>query len=212
MADRSFSHAIAEGDGISVIAAVDDRRIGPSRGSRSAPKPSSCAAIRRAVREATVAADPLARRRPVRARPPRRPTRYLLVFDSFDDDDGQLEQLHQPRDSRSGSTAPSRCATRKSSSRRSNASTRRSSCCRRPRATTTRTPLEVVLDLLAAVPAGKLAIADLPLTTPDEVQELEHAGCDAVIVHGRRHRRRSPAARRPRSDRIRRETAVPCPA
>ena len=37
------------------------------------------------------------------------------------------------------------------------------------------TPLEVVLDLLAAVPAGKLAIADLPLTTPDEVQELEYA-------------------------------------
>ena len=44
------------------------------------------------------------------------------------------------------------------------------------------TPLEVVLDLLAAVPAGKLAIADLPHTTPHEVRELEHAGCDAVIV------------------------------
>jgi indole-3-glycerol phosphate synthase len=46
-------------------------------------------------------------------------------------------------------------------------------------------PLEVVLDLLANVPAGKLAIADLPLTTPYEVQELERAGCDAVIVHAR---------------------------
>ncbi len=45
-------------------------------------------------------------------------------------------------------------------------------------------PLEAVLDLLAAVPAGKLAIADLPLTTPDDVLELERAGCDAVIVHG----------------------------
>jgi len=45
------------------------------------------------------------------------------------------------------------------------------------------TPLEVVLDLLAAVPAGKLAIADLRLTTLDEVQELERAGCDGVIVH-----------------------------
>jgi indole-3-glycerol phosphate synthase len=43
-------------------------------------------------------------------------------------------------------------------------------------------PLEVVLDLLAAVPAGKLAIADLPLVTPRESQELELAGCDAVIV------------------------------
>ena len=46
------------------------------------------------------------------------------------------------------------------------------------------TPLEIVLDLLAAVPAGKLAIADLALTTRDEVLELERAGCDAVIVHG----------------------------
>jgi hypothetical protein len=32
------------------------------------------------------------------------------------------------------------------------------------------------------VPAGKLAIADLPLVTPRESQELESAGCDAVIV------------------------------
>ena len=44
------------------------------------------------------------------------------------------------------------------------------------------TPLEIVLDLLAAVPAGKLAIADLPLVTPRETEELELAGCDAVIV------------------------------
>jgi indole-3-glycerol phosphate synthase len=44
-------------------------------------------------------------------------------------------------------------------------------------------PLEAVLELLAEVPAGKLAIADLAVTTEDEVQELERAGCDAVIVH-----------------------------
>ena len=44
--------------------------------------------------------------------------------------------------------------------------------------------LESVLELLlAAVPAGKLAIADLAVTTEDEVQELERAGVDAVIVH-----------------------------
>ena len=42
----------------------------------------------------------------------------------------------------------------------------------------------MLLDLLAAVPAGKLAIADLPLSTRDEVLELEQAGFDAVIVHG----------------------------
>jgi len=44
-------------------------------------------------------------------------------------------------------------------------------------------PLDAVLELLAEVPAGKLAIADLAVTTEDEVQELERAGCDAVIVH-----------------------------
>jgi indole-3-glycerol phosphate synthase len=43
--------------------------------------------------------------------------------------------------------------------------------------------LEAVLELLAEVPAGKLAIADLAVTTEHEVQELERAGCDAVIVH-----------------------------
>jgi indole-3-glycerol phosphate synthase len=43
-------------------------------------------------------------------------------------------------------------------------------------------PLESVLDLLPDIPAGKLAIADLEVTTPDEIAELERAGVDAVIV------------------------------
>jgi indole-3-glycerol phosphate synthase len=43
-------------------------------------------------------------------------------------------------------------------------------------------PLENVLDLLPEIPAGKLAIADLAVTTPDEIAELERAGVDAVIV------------------------------
>jgi len=43
-------------------------------------------------------------------------------------------------------------------------------------------PLENVLELLPDIPAGKLAIADLDVTTPDEIAELERAGVDAVIV------------------------------
>ena len=43
-------------------------------------------------------------------------------------------------------------------------------------------PLESVLDLLPDIPAGKLAIADLEVTTRDEIAELERAGVDAVIV------------------------------
>jgi hypothetical protein len=43
-------------------------------------------------------------------------------------------------------------------------------------------PLEGVLDLLPDVPVGKLVIAELPVTTRADVDELERAGIDAVIV------------------------------
>jgi NAD(P)H-dependent flavin oxidoreductase YrpB (nitropropane dioxygenase family) len=43
-------------------------------------------------------------------------------------------------------------------------------------------PLERVLELLPDVPAGKLAIADIGAGTRDEVEELERAGVDGVIV------------------------------
>jgi indole-3-glycerol phosphate synthase len=42
--------------------------------------------------------------------------------------------------------------------------------------------LDRVLELLPDVPAGKLAIAELPVTTRDEVVALERAGVDAVLV------------------------------
>jgi indole-3-glycerol phosphate synthase len=44
------------------------------------------------------------------------------------------------------------------------------------------THVERILDLLPDVPAGKLAIADLPATTRQEVLALERAGIDAVLV------------------------------
>jgi hypothetical protein len=45
-----------------------------------------------------------------------------------------------------------------------------------------RAPLERVLDLLPDVPAGKLAIADIQARSREEVEELERAGVDGVIV------------------------------
>ena len=42
--------------------------------------------------------------------------------------------------------------------------------------------VERVLDLLPDVPAGKLAIADVGAGTREEVEELERAGVDGVIV------------------------------
>jgi NAD(P)H-dependent flavin oxidoreductase YrpB (nitropropane dioxygenase family) len=45
-------------------------------------------------------------------------------------------------------------------------------------------PLDAVLELLPDVPAGKLAIAQVDVTTRDEVLALERAGVDAVLVQG----------------------------
>jgi indole-3-glycerol phosphate synthase len=42
--------------------------------------------------------------------------------------------------------------------------------------------LEHALELLQDVPAGKLALAEVGTSAPDEVAELERAGVDGVIV------------------------------
>ena len=181
MAERRFSHALAEGDGISVIAAVEDptsaRAAEEQRAEalvvRGDPSPlrdaSSLPILWRAevsLERASAAADA-----------------YLLVFDALEDDDGRLEALHahavelgldcavEVRDEEELEQALERVDPEiflLSPAERED----------------DETPLEVVLDLLAAVPAGKLAIADLQLTNRDEVLELERAGCDGVIVHG----------------------------
>lgn len=43
-------------------------------------------------------------------------------------------------------------------------------------------PLDRMLELLSDIPAGKLAIAELPAAGPGDVVELERAGYDAVLV------------------------------
>ena len=181
MAQRRFSHAIAEGDGISVIAAVED----PESAKAAEDQRAEALVVRgdpAAVREAS--GLPILWRADVSLeRASSSADAYLLVFDALEDDDGRLEDLHaqavdlgldcavEVRDEEELERALERVdpeifllspAEREEDE----------------------TSLEVVLDLLAAVPAGKLAIADLRLTTPDEVHELERAGCDAVIVHG----------------------------
>jgi indole-3-glycerol phosphate synthase len=175
MAERRFSHAIAEGDGISVIAAVDD-----ADAARAAESQRAEALVVRgdpsAIRDATTL--PILWRADDRFDHAPAADAVMLAFDEDDDsfadkhqravelgldcavavrDEESLELvldqvdpeifLLSPEDGDDGDT-----------------------------------PLETVLDLLANVPAGKLAIADLPLTTPTDVQELERAGCDAVIV------------------------------
>jgi indole-3-glycerol phosphate synthase len=181
MAQRRFSHAIAEGDGISVVAAVED-----ADAARAAEEQRAEALVVRGdpatVRDAS--SLPILWRADVSLeRASAAADAYLLVFDALEEDDGRLEDLHsqalelgldcavEVRDEEELERALERVdpeifllspAEREADE----------------------TPLEVVLDLLAAVPAGKLAIADLELTTRDEVLELERAGCDAVIVYG----------------------------
>ena len=52
------------------------------------------------------------------------------------------------------------------------------------RAETAQAPLDRLLELLPDVPAGKLAIAELAGASREDVEELERAGVDAVLVTG----------------------------
>ena len=179
MADRSFSHAIAEGDGISVIAAVED-----ADAARSAESQRAEALVMRgdptAVREAT--SLPILWRADVSfERASTAADAVMLVFDSLDDDDGRLEQLHQ-RALQLGLDCAVEVRDEEEVERALDRVDPEIFLLSAVEADDDHSPLEIVLELLASVPAGKLAIADLPLTTPRDVQELEYAGCDAVIV------------------------------
>ena len=92
MAHR-FSHAIAEGDGISVIAAVED-----PDSARAAEEQRAEALVVRgdpaSLRDAT--GLPILWRADVSLdEASRTADAYLLVFDAFEEEDGRLEELHQ---------------------------------------------------------------------------------------------------------------------
>ena len=180
MAQR-FSQAIAEGDGISVIAAVED-----ADSARTAEEQRAEALV--------VRGDPL----PIRAASTlpilwradvsledafASADAVMLVFDSLDDDDGKLEELHQ-RALELGLDCAVEVRYEHELERALDRIDPEIFLLSPAERDEDETPLEVVLDMLSAVPAGKLAIADLQLTNRDEVETLERAGCDAVIVHG----------------------------
>jgi len=172
---RSFSHAIAEGDGISVIASVDD-----PDSARSAEAQRAEALLVRAdprpIREASTL--------PIlwRADAPlddavEHADAVLIAFD----DEGRFEELH----ARTVALGLD-CAVEVGNEEDLEEALERIDpeifLLSPSDGDDDETPLELVLDLLAAVPAGKLAIADLPVVTPRETLELEQAGCDAVIA------------------------------
>jgi indole-3-glycerol phosphate synthase len=180
MAHR-FSHAIAEGDGISVIAAVDD-----PESARAAEEQRAEALVVRAnpahLRDAT--SLPILWRADVSLdEASAAADAYLIVFDAFDDDDGRLEELHR-RALELGLDCAVEVRNEEDLEQALDRVDPEIFLLSPAEGEDGETPLETVLGLLAAVPAGKLAIADLALTTRDEVLELENAGCDAVIVEG----------------------------
>jgi hypothetical protein len=176
---RRFSHAIAEGDGISVLAAVGD------------PDAARAAEAQRA--EALVVdGDPAhlrdASRLPILWRSGAALDRAAEVADAVTVTLPDEDEDHDPARRRHGEAlaAGLDCAVEV----RSEEELERALELLDPEIFLLVPPqsdaderLEAVLELLSAVPAGKLAIADLALTTEDQVHELERAGVDAVIVH-----------------------------
>ena len=175
---RSFSHAIAEGDGISVIASVDD-----PDSARSAEAQRAEALLVRAdprpIREAS--SLPILWRADAPLNDAVEHADAVLI--SFDEE-GRFEELH----ARAVALGLD-CAVEVGNEEDLEQALERIDpeifLLSPSDGEDDETPLELVLDLLAAVPAGKLAIADLPVVTPRETLELEQAGCDAVIATSR---------------------------
>jgi len=177
---RRFSQAISEGDGISIVVPVgdpDSARIAEDEGAEAIAIHGAV----HSVREATSL--------PLLWRPHGMPRdahaaeadACVLVYSELEDEDGRLEQAY-----REALELGLECAIEvRDEAELANALERVD-----PEifllagAGGDDGPLEWALDLLQDVPAGKLAIADVPVGGRDEVAELERAGMDAVIVPG----------------------------
>jgi indole-3-glycerol phosphate synthase len=175
---RRFSHAIAEGDGISVVAAVSD-----ADAARAAEAQRAEALV--------VDGDPThlreATRLPILWRADATLERAAEIADAVtltlpdeDDDHEPVQRMHENALA-VGLDCAVEVGTEEELERALDVLDPEIFLLAPPENGEER--LESVLELLAAVPAGKLAIADLAVTTEDEVQELERAGVDAVIVH-----------------------------
>ena len=176
---RRFSQAISEGDGISIVVPVGDPGTARAAEEQGAEALALHAAVE-SVQEATTL--------PLLWRPHGSPDRAqeagadacVIAIAEVGDDDGGLEQAY-----RTAVGLGLECAVEVRDDEELQAALERVD----PEIFLLATgdggdegPLERALDLLQDVPAGKLAIAELPVAGPDEVAELERAGVDAVIV------------------------------
>lgn len=175
---RRFSHAIAEGDGISVVAAVEDAdaaRAAEAQRAEALVVDGDPAALREATRlpilwRANAAVDRAAELADA----------VTVTLPDEDDDHGPAQRRHEEALA-AGLDCAVEVGTEEELERALEVLDPEIFLLVPPENGEER--LESVLELLAAVPAGTLAIADLSVTTEHEVYELERAGVDAVIVH-----------------------------
>ena len=179
MAARRFSQAIAEGDGISVLVEVDD-----GDAARAAQRDGAEAlVVRTDVRGVRAASElPILWRSTASIADAARAgaDACLVVVEELHEDDDRLERLHEEalslgldcvvevRDEEELELALERLDPEifLLSGREDDDDS----------------PLARALELLPDVPAGKLAVADVPVSGREQVDELERAGVDAVIV------------------------------
>ena len=178
-AARRFSHAIAEGDGISVIAAVEDADAARAA---EAQRAEALLVVRdpATVREATVL--PILWRAEADLERAAEVADAVILALSGEEGEEIREQLRHHQALALGLDCAVEVRSEEELERALDILDPEIFLLVPPRGDSAER-LEAVLELLSEVPAGKLAIADLAVTTEGEVQELERAGVDAVIVH-----------------------------
>jgi len=179
MAARRFSQAISEGDGISVLVEVhdaDSARTAERDGAEALVVRSNAEAVRAATELPILwrAAGAIAEAAGAGA------DAYLVVVEELHEDDDLLERLHAE-----ALNLGLDCVVEVRDEEELEAALERLDpeiFLLSGRDDDEESPLARALELLPDVPAGKLAVADVPVSGREQVDELERAGVDAVIV------------------------------
>jgi indole-3-glycerol phosphate synthase len=175
---RRFSQAIAEGDGISIVVHVDD----PAAARAAEEQGAEAVALRRQLGDLDEMTT-----LPLLWRPQGSPEEAraagadacVLALAGLEGDDGELERLY-----RSALELGLDCVVEVRDDEELQRALERVD----PEIFLLAGDgdgagaLEHALELLQDVPAGKLALAEVGTSAPDEVAELERAGVDGVIV------------------------------
>jgi hypothetical protein len=178
---RRFSQAISEGDGISLVALVSDLAS-----ARDAEEQGAEALVVSRPVEGLAEATGL----PVLWRPHGAPEQAqragvdacVLTVAGTDDEDGELERLQQE-----ALAVGLECVVEVGDEDELDLALERidPEILLLSGSRDDEGPLDRALELLPDVPAGKLAVAEVESAGRDEIEELERAGVDAVIVGAR---------------------------